>query len=232
MSESLTADTTLPVDVISDVVCPWCYVGKRRLEAAIAARPNLSVVVRWRPYFLNPWVPRAGMAREDYLVAKFGSVERYKQMSGRLVELGQAEGIAFDFDAITRQPNTIDCHRLILWARTSGDPAILKERLMSLYFEQGADLTDRTVLIGAAQLVGLDAETTERLLASDADVERVTREAQHATEIGVDGVPTFILGSMLAMQGAQDAPTLSAAFGEALKKRTAFLAERASARPE
>jgi predicted DsbA family dithiol-disulfide isomerase len=219
---------TLPVDVVSDVVCPWCYVGKRRLEAAIAARPDLEIVVRWRPYFLNPWVPREGMARVDYLVAKFGSVDRYRQMSGRLVEIGRENGIDFDFEGIARQPNTLDCHRLILWSRGVGDPDLMKEALMRAYFIDGADLTDRTVLVAIAASLGMDPDATADLLASDADADRITREAAHAQEIGIDGVPCFIMGGVLAMQGAQEPSALAQAFDEALTRRDALLARRAA----
>jgi predicted DsbA family dithiol-disulfide isomerase len=218
---------TLPVDVVSDVVCPWCYVGKRRLEAAIAARPDLDIVVRWRPYFLNPWVPREGMAREDYLVAKFGSVERYNQMSGRLVDIGAGLGLAFEFGRIARQPNTIDAHRLILWSRAVGDPGLMKEALMRAYFIDGRDLTDHATLVGIGVSQGLDEKVVADMLAGDGDVDRVTREAKHAQEIGIDGVPCFIMGSVLAMQGAQEPEQLSAAFDEALKRRDALAQQRA-----
>ena len=134
----------LPIDVVSDVVCPWCYVGKRYLEKAIALKPEIPVAVRFRPYLLNPWVPREGMSREDYLVTKFGSVERYNANSQRLIDIAAAAGLAYDRDKIKRQPNTIDCHRLIAWA---DDPARMKQRLMQLYFSEGGDLTDAEVLV-------------------------------------------------------------------------------------
>src|ERR671916_937338 len=111
-----SAVAPLPIDVVSDVVCPWCFIGKRRLEKALALRPDLATEVRWNPFFLNPWVPREGISREEYLRTKFGSVERYKQISQRLVAAGEEEGIPFAFDKMTRQPNTLDCHRLLRWA--------------------------------------------------------------------------------------------------------------------
>src|SRR4051794_11039306 len=122
----------LPIDVISDVVCPWCFVGKRMLEKAIALKPEIPVEVRFHPYFLNPWVPREGMSREDYLTRKFGSVERYNQNSSRIMEAAAHASLTYARDKIMRQPNTLDCHRLIAWA--DGDGARMKQRLMDIYF--------------------------------------------------------------------------------------------------
>src|SRR4029077_5159371 len=110
------AANPLPIDMVSDVVCPWCFIGKRRLEKAIALKPDIAVAVRYRPYFLNPWVPRAGMSRAEYLTAKFGSVDRYRANAQRIVAAARDEGLVYNVDAITRQPNTLDCHRLIHWA--------------------------------------------------------------------------------------------------------------------
>src|SRR6266478_3490268 len=124
-----TGATELPIDVVSDVVCPWCFIGKRRLEKAIALKPEIAVTVRYRPYFLNPWVPRAGISRTEYLTTKFGSVDRSK--------------------ANAQQPNTLVCHRLIGWSRESGDPARMKQRLMKLYCTEGAGLSDSEVLVAA-----------------------------------------------------------------------------------
>jgi predicted DsbA family dithiol-disulfide isomerase len=109
----MSASATLAIDVISDVVCPWCYVGKRLLERAVALKPEIPVAVRFRPYFLNPWVPREGMSREEYLIAKFGSVERYNRSNNRVAEAAAAVGLDYNRDRIKRQPNTLDCHRLI-----------------------------------------------------------------------------------------------------------------------
>ena len=131
----------MPVDVVSDVVCPWCFVGKRRLEKAMALVPDIPLTVRWRPYFLNPWVPREGIGRDEYLTTKFGSVAGYERIARPIVAAAEAEGLVYVLDAIARQPNTLDCHRLIRWA---GDSAgRMKQRLMELYFSEGADLTQR-----------------------------------------------------------------------------------------
>jgi predicted DsbA family dithiol-disulfide isomerase len=194
---------TLPIDVISDVVCPWCFIGKRRLEKAIALRPDIPVEVRFRPYFLNPWVPREGISREEYLTTKFGSPERYRAIAQRVAQAAAAEGLTYAIDGITRQPNTLDCHRLILWAGESGSAARMKQRLMDLYFTEGGDLTDREVLVKAAAECGLDADLVRERLASEEDVERLSKEADSAKEAGIDGVPCFIFGGLVAVQGAQ-----------------------------
>ena len=195
--------SALPIDMVSDVVCPWCFIGKRRLEKAIALRPDIAVEVRFRPYFLNPWVPREGISREDYLTTKFGSPERYRSIAQRVAQAAAAEGLTYELDKIKRQPNTPDCHRLILWAGESGNAARMKQRLMDLYFTEGGDLTDRDVLVRAAADCGLDADLVRQRLADDTDVARVEREAESAKEAGIEGVPCFIFGGLMAVSGAQ-----------------------------
>jgi predicted DsbA family dithiol-disulfide isomerase len=207
----------LPIDVVSDVVCPWCFIGKRRLEKALALKPEIPVEVRWRPYFLNDWIPREGISRKDYLTRKFGSVERYGAIAQRVAAAAAAEGLTYALDKIDRQPNTLDCHRLILWAGENG--ARMKQRLMELYFSEGADLTDREVLARASAAAGLDPEAIRDKLASDADVERVEREARSAKEAGIDGVPCFIFGGVTAVSGAQAPEYLASAIERAAAER-------------
>jgi predicted DsbA family dithiol-disulfide isomerase len=206
--------SVLPIDMVSDVVCPWCFIGKRRLEKAIALRPDIAVEVRFRPYFLNPWVPREGMSRKEYLTTKFGSPERYRAIAERVARAAAAEGLAYNLDNIKRQPNTLDCHRLILWAGESA--ARMKQRLMELYFAEGGDLTDRDVLVAAAAECDLDAEWVRQRLAGQDDVERVTREAESAKEAGIDGVPCFVFGGRVAVQGAQAPEHLTQAIAHAV----------------
>ncbi len=191
------------VDVVSDVVCPWCFIGKRRLEKALALKPDIPVEVHWRPYFLNDWIPREGISREEYLTTKFGSPERYKGIAQRVSAAAAAEGLTYAIDKISRQPNTIDAHRLIRWAGVRGKAAEMKHRLMDLYFTEGADLTDRAVLAKAAGDVGLDASEISEWLASDKDVTEVENEALAAKEAGIEGVPMFIFGGKFAVSGAQ-----------------------------
>jgi predicted DsbA family dithiol-disulfide isomerase len=202
---------TVHIDVVSDVVCPWCYIGKRRLEAAIALAPDVNVAINWRPYFLNDWIPREGIDRQTYLETKFGSVERYAVIGERVAAAAATEGLTYGHDKIGRQPNTLDCHRLILWSRSATDPAKMKQRLMDLYFAEGADLTDPKQLIQAAVDVGMDGDLVRRLLASDADIDRIEGEASAAKEAGIDGVPCFVFGGSVIVTGAQSPEYLASA---------------------
>jgi predicted DsbA family dithiol-disulfide isomerase len=219
----------LTIDVVSDVVCPWCFIGKRRLEKALALKPEISVQVRFRPYFLNPWVPREGMSREDYLTTKFGSPERYKAIAGRVMAAAAAEGLAYAAEKMKRQPNTLDSHRLILWAGKDGNAAAMKQRLMELYFTEGGDLSDREVLVRAAVDCGLNGDEVRELLASDQDVELIEREANAAKDIGIDGVPTFIFGGVAAISGAQAPELLANAIEQVATNREQFLEQRRAA---
>jgi predicted DsbA family dithiol-disulfide isomerase len=214
MSSETPTRKPLQIDVVSDVVCPWCFIGKRRLEKALALKPEIPVEVRYHPYFLNPWVPREGMSREEYLTTKFGSVEHYQGIAGRVAAAAASEGLTYAADKMKRQPNTTDAHRLILWARQSGGNAAaarMKQRLMDLYFSEGGDLSDREVLVHAAADCGLDADEVRAQLASDQDVEQITRQANAAKEAGIDGVPTFIFGGVAAISGAHPPEVLASA---------------------
>jgi len=218
MSESPPA--ALHIDVVSDVVCPWCYIGKRRLERAIALTPDVDVAINWRPYFLNPWIPRDGIDRQTYLETKFGSVERYSVIAERIAAAAAMEGLIYAPDKISRQPNTLDCHRLILWSRSATDPGVMKQRLMELYFAEGADLSDAKVLIQAAVDCGMDGDLVRRLLASDADVDRIETEANNAKEAGIDGVPCFVFGGSVVVTGAQSPEYLASAIERTAKQLT------------
>ena len=199
------------IDVVSDVVCPWCFIGKHRLEKALALRPDIPVEVHWRPYFLNDWIPREVISREDYLITKFGSVERYKGIAQRVAAAAKEEGLVYAANKMKRQPNTLDCHRLIRWADAKGKATEMKQKLMDLYFTQGADLTDRETLVKAAADVGLDANTARTDLAGDKDVAAVEQEALSAKESGIEGVPCFIFGGKFAVSGAQSPEYLAEA---------------------
>jgi predicted DsbA family dithiol-disulfide isomerase len=220
MAATSSAPAAVHVDVVSDVVCPWCFIGKRRLEAAIALVPDIAVTINWRPYFLNPWIPREGIDRQTYLEAKFGSVERYKAIAERVTAAAAMDGLVYAIDKISRQPNTLDCHRLILWSRSTTDPGNMKQRLMDLYFSEGADLTDPRTLITAAVDCGMDGDLVRRLLASDADVDRVEGEANSAKEAGIDGVPCFIFGGSVIVTGAQSPEYLANAITRAAGRQT------------
>jgi predicted DsbA family dithiol-disulfide isomerase len=220
MAATSSVSASVRVDVVSDVVCPWCFIGKRRLEAATALVPDVAVDVNWRPYFLNPWIPREGIDRQTYLEAKFGSVERYRMIAERVVAAAAMEGLVYAVDKISRQPNTLDCHRLILWSRSATDPGNMNQRLMNLYFSEGADLTDPKTLIQAAVDCGMDGDLVRRLLASDADVDRVESEANSAKEAGIDGVPCFIFGGSVIVTGAQPPEYLASAIERAAGRHT------------
>ena len=220
MVATSSAPATVRVDVVSDVVCPWCFIGKRRLEGATALVPDIAVAVNWRPYFLNPWIPREGIDRQTYLEAKFGSAERYQMIAERVVAAAATEHLVYALDKIKRQPNTLDCHRLILWSRSATDPGKMNQRLMDLYFTQGADLTDPNTLVQAAVDCGMDGDLVRRLLASDADVDRIESEANSAKEAGIDGVPCFIFGGRVIVTGAQSPEYLANAIERAAGRQT------------
>lgn len=203
-------ENSITVDVVSDVVCPWCFIGQKRLDKAIAA-VDIDVRIRWRPFQLDPTIPPEGKNRRDYMVAKFGSEQRIREIHARIEPLGEAEGISFAFDAIKVAPNTLDAHRLIRWAGTAGEAVQnrLVRRLFQLNFEEGANLGDHAVLIEAAREAGMDASVVETLLSTDADVEAVRTEIATASRMGISGVPCFLLEGKYAVMGAQDADTLA-----------------------
>jgi len=215
------ARKSLTVDVVSDVVCPWCYIGKHRLEQALAEVDDVDVTVRWHPFFLNPWVPPEGISREDYLTQKFGSVDGYHRMAARVVDTAAEEGLVYRPNNVRRQPNTLDCHRLIHWASARGAGAAMKQRLMDLYFRGEGDLTDREVLVQAASDCGLDADAIRARLATDEDVDLVTGQADSAAQAGVTGVPTFILGGKYGLSGAQPSAQLAKAIRQVAQELSA-----------
>lgn len=191
------------VDVVSDVVCPWCFIGKKRLEQAIALNPDIPVEVHYHPYFLNDWIPSEGISREQYLTTKFGSPERYKEIATRVSAAAAQDGLVYAIDKLSRQPNTTDCHRLIHWAEQIGKASQMKQRLMELYFSEGADLSDTAVLVKAAADVGLDAAEIAKKLGSDDDLAIVSQRVEQAKSSGIQGVPFFIFDNAYAVSGAQ-----------------------------
>src|SRR6185312_1364665 len=199
------------IDVVSDVVCPWCFIGKRRLEKALAIASDVPVEVHWRPYFLNDWIPVEGIGRDQYLTTKFGSPERYQGIAQRVRAAAAAEGLDYAVDKISRQPNTRDAHRLIRWADGIGKAADMKQRLMDLYFTEGADLSNRAVLVQAAADVGLDPEDVRAALDSNKDIAEIEQEVEAAKEAGIQGVPCFILDGKYAISGAQAPEALAQA---------------------
>lgn len=212
----------ITIDVVSDVVCPWCFLGKRRLENALAATPEIAAEIRWRPFQLDPTIPPQGRDRREYMIGKFGSEDRIRQIHANIVQLGAVEGIAFDFDAIKVAPNTLDAHRVIRWA--AGNGSDVQNRLVgilfSAYFEQGQDIGDHAVLLEAAQLSGMDVSVIEALLPSDADRSEVETEIATAARMGITGVPCFLLESKYAVMGAQETKVLADAIRQVATEKT------------
>jgi predicted DsbA family dithiol-disulfide isomerase len=198
----------MQIDVVSDTVCPWCYIGKKRLARAIAMRPDVPIVVHWRPYRLDASIPREGVDRRTYLRAKFGDGPRTQSMGQVIAKEGESEGIAFAFDKIEKSPNTLDSHRLVRWASTAGVQDDVVERLFKAYFEQGRDVGERSVLIEIAAAAGMDANLVRELLAQNSDEELIAREDNLAHEMGISGVPTFIFENKFMLSGAREPEVL------------------------
>jgi len=206
---------TITIDVVSDVMCPWCFIGKRRLEGALDMLNDIQVEVQWRPFQLDPTLPEEGKDRETYLKEKFGGDIRAKEIYSRVRDAGREEGIEFAFDLIERSPNTLDAHRLIRWSRTPGLQDKMAERLFELYFIEGADLTKKETLLDAARDVGMEVDVVSRLLDGDADLEETKAEIAAAQRMGVTGVPCFIIDSKYAVMGAQASETIAQAVRQA-----------------
>ncbi|MXY38236.1 MAG: DsbA family oxidoreductase [Rhodospirillaceae bacterium] len=216
----------ITVDIVSDTVCPWCYVGKRRFEEALARRPpDLDVYVGWRPFQLNPDMPAEGMDRKAYLAAKFGGDERAEHIYSAIVEAGASTGLDFDFAAMPRQPNTLDSHRLIDRAgraaeSSGGRPGLqdaVVERLFRACFIEGRDIGDRETLVELAADAGMDADETRAYLESDVDAERIRQEDRMARQMGIQGVPCFIINRQYAVSGAQEPAVFLKAFEQVLE---------------
>lgn len=207
----MNQNVSVSVDVISDVVCPWCYIGQKRLDKAIAAAPGVEVNVGWRPYQLDPTIPPEGKDRKAYMLAKFGSEEKLQQIHDRIVPVGAAEGIAFDFHAMKIAANTLDAHRVIRWAASAGEGVQdrIARALFAASFEKGENIGDHAVLARIAGENGMDEALVASLLASDADKEAVQAEIAQAQQMGVTGVPCFLLEGKYAVMGAQDAEVLA-----------------------
>jgi predicted DsbA family dithiol-disulfide isomerase len=206
------------IDIVSDTVCPWCFIGKRKLENALSTRPDVKAEITWRPFQLNPEMPAEGMDRASYLQAKFGGSERAEQIYVTVAEAGESAGIPFAFDLIQRTPSTINSHRLIRWAESAGVQNQVVEALFRRYFLEGADIADHEVLIAAAAEAGMDTTLVADLLARGVDVDLIRREDTNARQMGINGVPCFIIDRKYAISGAQDAPVFHKVFDLALKE--------------
>lgn len=204
----------LAVDVISDVICPWCYIGKRRLEKAVAAL-DVPVKVRWLPFQLNPTMPKDGVSRREYRIKKFGSWERSEKLDARVIAVGQFDGIHFAFDRIKRTPNTLDAHRLMGLAETKVVQSAVVEALFRAYFTEGRDISNRQTLLDVVAEAGLDRHGAEALLNNDDGLEVIKDRDALARRFRVEGVPFFIVNGTLTLSGAQQPDAFLAVFRQA-----------------
>jgi predicted DsbA family dithiol-disulfide isomerase len=204
------------IDVVSDVICPWCFLGKRRLDAALGAL-DMDVFIRWRPYMLDPTIPPEGLDRNEYMLNKFGP-DRIKTIHDPLNDAGRELDVPYHFDLITRTPNTLDAHRLIRWAHTVERQNEMVERLFMAYWSEGKDIGNRDVLAQCAGEAGINAEQIRELLDTPQDVAETKAEIEHATNIGVTGVPTYILAQSYALVGAQSPEVLIDAISRVAKE--------------
>ncbi len=193
----------IKLDIFSDPICPWCYIGKARLHRALAARPDHPFHIEWHPFQLNPDMPAQGMDRRAYLEAKFGGKERAVQAYMPVIEHATQAGLEINLDAIATTPNTLDAHRLIHWAGIEGRQTAAVSALFRAYFIDGRDIGDTEVLADLADGIGMDAAVVLRLLASDADADDIRARDQAAREMGVNSVPTFLVNRQHAVPGAQ-----------------------------
>ena len=191
------------LDILSDPICPWCYIGKTNLETALAARPDHPFTIEWHPFQLNPGMPPGGMDRRTYLEDKFGGRENAVRVYARVEQAARDVGLAIDIGAIQRTPNTIDAHRMIHWAGIEGRQTAMVDALFAAYFTQGRDIGDAEVLADLADSVGMDASVVAKLLDTDADADDIRARDAHSRKMGVNAVPTFIVASQHAVPGAQ-----------------------------
>jgi len=212
----------IKLDIISDVICPWCYIGKAHLDRALEAHPDHPFTIEWHPFQLNPTMPEAGMDRREYLEHKFGGKEGAVRVYGQIAEAAEAAGLDVDFGAIQRTPNTINAHRLIHWAGLEGRQTAIVSKLFKAYFKEGRDIGDTEVLLDISQAAEMDREMVARLLATDQDVADIRARDANARARGVTGVPTFVVANQHVLSGAQQ-PDL---WAKVIEEFTAQLADQ------
>jgi predicted DsbA family dithiol-disulfide isomerase len=198
----------ITIDVVSDVICPWCFLGKRRLDKALSLIPEVQAEIMFRPFFLDPTIPADGLNRHEYMAAKFGE-ERLKTIHDPLIKAGKEDGVPFHFDKITRTPNTMDAHRLLRWAKIEGKQPEIAEALFMAYWSNGRDVGDHEVLADIAAAHGMNREKILNALGTDQDKSEVSAETTQAQQIGVTGVPTYIINRKYGVVGAQSAELLA-----------------------
>ena len=197
------------IEIIFDAVCPWCYIGKRRLEKALALRPHIRATARWRPFLLNPEMPPEGIDRTAYLIRKFGSEARVRHVYGAIGEAGESVEIDFAFERIRRTPSTVDAHRLVRFAERSDRATDAVEALFLAYFVDGHDIGDTGVLTGIGEALGLDPGPLRTYLTGDEDVALIHEENTRAHGLGINGVPAFVFNRDMVISGAQEPQVLA-----------------------
>jgi len=193
----------IKLDILSDPICPWCYIGKSWLDRALAKHPEHPFAIEWHPFQLNPDMPREGMDRAAYLEAKFGGKDRAAEVYAKIAEAAEAAGLEIDWSTIARTPNTLDAHRLIHWAGIEGRQTPVVSFLFRAYFREGRDIGEPEVLLSVADKAGMDMEMTRTLLEGDADLDEIRARDDHARARGVTGVPTFVVANTHVVPGAQ-----------------------------
>lgn len=194
----------MQLDIISDPVCPWCYVGKKRMEIAISARPQMEFDISYRVFQLNPDMPREGMDRKEHMRKKFGDGKAPTGVMNAITEAGRELGIEFNFNRILKTPNTLDSHRLIRWSHSTGHQPLVVEILFRRYFTDGEDIGDHAVLLDIAREAGMDTDILGDLLMRDADIDLIRQEDATARRMGIQGVPAYVLANKYLMVGAQE----------------------------
>ncbi len=194
----------LSIEVVHDLVCPWCFLGTRRLLRTLRRRPDLLFELTWRPFLLNADMPRAGMSRPDYVVRKFGGEDRARRLYASITEIGRAEGVSFRFERIRRTPSSVDAHRLVRFAGRCGRAGAAVEALFSAHFTDGLDIGEAAVLVAVANSIGLEAPAVRRYLAGDEDTDGIHADNLRAHRLGINGVPCFVVSGRHAIAGAQE----------------------------
>ncbi len=222
----MTNVQTLPITIIQDVVCPWCFVGKRRLEQALATRPDLTAEISWRPFQLDPDIPRGGVDRDLYIAAKFGTGGHSERIHRTLNDAGMSVGIPFAFDRIRRSPNTLDAHRLIRFAARHGKADDLVENLFWGYFVEGRDIGEEVVLADIAEESGMPRREAQRFLHGGDALADIVAEERDARRLGINAVPCFIFDRQYALSGAQEPEFFAPVFDLVLRGGERAGAER------
>jgi predicted DsbA family dithiol-disulfide isomerase len=197
----------LSIEIVHDLVCPWCFLGMRRLLRTLRRRPDLLYDLSWRPFLLDPDMPRTGMSRPDYAIRKFGKFggeDRARRLYGTITEIGRGEGVLFRFDRLRRAPSSVDAHRLVRFASRFGAADGIVETLFSAHFTDGLDIGDESILVAIGQAAGLGARTVRRFLQSGEEVDAVHAENFASHQLGVSGVPCFVIAGRHAIAGAQE----------------------------